>query len=122
MTAVNGATAPGADLGALTALPGLKVVTGPMADLIAVLRAEQARSRAGIEIRRPAWKNLVFTGGPGTGKSRVTPGTGRAVQGPGTAELRAPDRDRRCRPGPVPPRGTPRPRLPRSSSQPGTCC
>ena len=71
MTAVNGAPAPGADLGGLAALPGLETVTGQIADLIAVLRAEQARRRAGIEIRRPAWKNLVFTGGPGTGKSRA---------------------------------------------------
>ena len=71
MTAVNGAPAPGTDLGGLAALPGLETVTGPIADLIAVLRAEQARRRAGIEIRRPAWKNLVFTGGPGAGKSRA---------------------------------------------------
>ena len=71
MTAVNGAPAPGTDLGDLAALPGLETVTGQIADLIAVLRAEQARRRAGIEIRRPAWKNLVFTGGPGTGKSRA---------------------------------------------------
>ena len=71
MTAVNGAPAPGADLGGLAALPGLETVTGQIADLIAVLRAEQARRRAGIQIRRPAWKNLIFTGGPGTGKSRA---------------------------------------------------
>ena len=54
MTAVNGAPAPGTDLGGLAALPGLETVTGPIADLIAVLRAEQARRQAGIEIRRPA--------------------------------------------------------------------
>jgi AAA lid domain/ATPase family associated with various cellular activities (AAA) len=71
MTAANGAPAHGADLGALAALPGLETITGQIADLIAVLRAEQARRQAGIEIRRPAWKNLVFTGGPGTGKSRA---------------------------------------------------
>jgi ATP-dependent exoDNAse (exonuclease V) alpha subunit len=47
------------------------MVTGQIADLIAVLRAEQARRQAGIQIRRTAWKNLVFTGGPGTGKSRA---------------------------------------------------
>ena len=58
-------------MGGLAALPGLETVTGQIADLIAVLRAEQARRRAGIEIRRPAWKNLVFTGGPGVGKSRA---------------------------------------------------
>jgi ATP-dependent exoDNAse (exonuclease V) alpha subunit len=71
MTAVNGAPASGADLGGLAALPGLKTVTGQIADLIAVLRAEQARRQAGMQIRRQAWKNLVFTGGPGTGKSRA---------------------------------------------------
>jgi ATP-dependent exoDNAse (exonuclease V) alpha subunit len=58
-------------LGGLAALPGLETVTGQIADLIAVLQAEQARRQAGIEIRRAAWKNLVFTGRPGTGKSRV---------------------------------------------------
>ncbi|HEY1002757.1 MAG TPA: hypothetical protein VGD83_24265, partial [Streptosporangiaceae bacterium] len=47
----------------------LETVTGQIADLIVVLRAEQARRRAGIEIHRPAWKNLIFTGGPG--KSRA---------------------------------------------------
>ena len=99
MTAVNGAPAPGADLGGLAALPGLETVTGQIADLIAVLRAEQARRQAGIEIRRPAWKNLVFTGGPGTGKSRAARALARPVQGPGPADLRAPDRDRRRRPG-----------------------
>ena len=71
MTAVNGAPAPEADLGGLAALPGLEPVTGQIADLIAVLRAEQARRKAGIAISRAAWKNLVFTGGAGTGKSRV---------------------------------------------------
>jgi hypothetical protein len=71
MTAVNGAPAPGTGLGGLAALPGLEPVAGQIADLIAVLRAEQARRRAGIEIARPAWKNLVFAGGPGAGKSRA---------------------------------------------------
>jgi hypothetical protein len=71
MTAVNGAPALGADLGGLAALPGLETVAGQIADLIAVLRAKQARRQAGIEIRRSAWKNLVFTGGPGSGKSRA---------------------------------------------------
>ena len=65
------------DMDELAALPGLEQVAGQIAPLIAVLRAEQARRRAGIEIRRPAWKNLVFTGGPGTGKSRAA----RAVAG-----------------------------------------
>jgi hypothetical protein len=38
---------------ALVALPGLEEVAGQIAPLIAVLRAEQARRRAGIEIRCP---------------------------------------------------------------------
>jgi predicted ATPase with chaperone activity len=42
-----------------------------LAGLVTVVRAEQARRQAGIQISRPAWKNLVFTGAPGTGKSRV---------------------------------------------------
>src|SRR5689334_14856954 len=62
MTAIEGAPVPGLDLGGLAALPGLETVTRQIADLIAVLQAEQARRRVGIEIRRPARKNLVFTG------------------------------------------------------------
>jgi hypothetical protein len=71
MTALDRIPGPGQDLGELAALPGLEQVAGQIAPVIAVLRAEQARRRAGIEIRRPAWKNLVFAGGPGTGKSRA---------------------------------------------------
>ena len=69
MTAVD--PNPGPDTGGLVALPGLKMVAGQLAPLITVLRAEQARRKAGIAISRPAWKNLVFTGGPGAGKSRA---------------------------------------------------
>src|SRR2546423_6710435 len=61
----------GDDIGGLAGLPGLKAVRDQLAERIAVLRAEQARRNAGAEIRRTAWKNLVFTGGPGTGKSRA---------------------------------------------------
>ena len=71
MTALGRAPGLEQDMGELAALPGLEMVAGQIAPLIAVLRAEQARRQAGIEIRRPAWKNLVFTGGPGTGKSRA---------------------------------------------------
>jgi len=52
------------DTGGLVAVPGLEMVAGQFAPLITVLRAEQARRKAGIQITRPAWKNLVFTGGP----------------------------------------------------------
>ncbi len=58
---------PGQDTSGLAALPGLEQVAGQLAGLIAVLRAEQARRQAGIQIRRPAWKNLIFTGGPSHG-------------------------------------------------------
>jgi hypothetical protein len=71
MTALNGASGLQQDIGNLTALPGLEAVTEQLGGLITVLRAEQARRLAGIKIKRPAWKNLVFTGGPGTGKSRA---------------------------------------------------
>jgi len=52
--------------------PGLgEFVHEQLAGLIAVLRAEQARRQAGTAVRRAAWKNLVFTGGPGSGKTRA---------------------------------------------------
>jgi hypothetical protein len=75
VTAVNGA--PGLDqdrehgMGGLASLPGLEAVSEQLAERIAVLRAEQARRQAGTAVTRPAWKNLVFTGGPGSGKTRA---------------------------------------------------
>jgi hypothetical protein len=69
MTALDPASVP--DTSGLVAVPGLEKVAGQLAPLIMVLRAEQARRKAGIQITRPAWKNLVFTGGPGTDKSRA---------------------------------------------------
>jgi SpoVK/Ycf46/Vps4 family AAA+-type ATPase len=60
------------DLGGLSGLPGLDAVR----EQIAVIRAELARRDAGIAVTRPAWKNLVFTGGPGTGKSRTAGAVG----------------------------------------------
>jgi hypothetical protein len=71
MTASGGPSGVEQDIGGLAALPGLEAVTGQLAGVISVLRAEQARRRAGIPVSRPAWRNLVFTGGPGAGKSRV---------------------------------------------------
>ena len=56
--------------------PG-RVPQAARAGRIAVLRAERARHQSGIEIRRPTWKNLVFTGSPGTGKSRVAAAVAR---------------------------------------------
>ena len=86
-----------------------------------MLRAEQARRRAGIEIARPAWKNLVFTGGPGAGKSRAARALARLYKDLGLLtyghliEIAAADLAR-------PPPGTPRPRSPRLSSREGPCC
>jgi stage V sporulation protein K len=71
MTALNGTPGLEHDLGGLAELPGLEAVGAQLAGLITVLRAEQARRQAGIPAWRPAWKNLVFTGGPGAGKSRA---------------------------------------------------
>ena len=75
MTAVNGAPRPDqdreCDVGGLASLPGLETVSEQLAGRIAVLRAEQARRQVGTAIQRPAWKNLIFTGGPGSGKTRA---------------------------------------------------
>ena len=69
MTALDPASAAGT--GGLAGLAGLEIAAGQLTPLLTVLRAEQARRTAGIAVSRPAWKNLVFTGGPGTGKSRA---------------------------------------------------
>jgi hypothetical protein len=68
----------GQDMGELAALPGLETVHAQLARWIAVIRAELARREAGIAVRRPAWKNLVFTGGPG--KSRAARTVARIYQ------------------------------------------
>ena len=60
----------------LAALPGLATVKADIAGLIAAVQAEQARRAAGMTAR-PAWRNLVLAGGPGTGKSRVAAIVGR---------------------------------------------
>ena len=49
----------------------MEPVTDQLALWIAVVRAERSRRQAGVEILRPGWKNLVFTGGPGSGKTRA---------------------------------------------------
>lgn len=67
--------------------PGLEAVRDQLAPRIAVLQAERARRDAGIEIRRPAWKNLVFTGGPGTGKSRAAAAVARSYRDLGLLPL-----------------------------------
>lgn len=65
------------DLGELAELPGLPAVRQQLAGAIAVVQAELARRDAGIAVTRPAWKNLVSTGGPGSGKSRAAAAVGR---------------------------------------------
>jgi hypothetical protein len=60
----------------LAALPGLTSVKERLAPLINAARAERARYAAGIDLP-PTWKNLVFTGPPGTGKTRVAATVGR---------------------------------------------
>lgn len=61
-------------------LPGLQAVRDQLAARVAVLQVEQARREAGIEARSPAWKNLVFAGGPGTGKSRAAAAVARSYR------------------------------------------
>lgn len=48
-----------------------------MADVFAVIRAEQARISAGAVVTRRVWKNMVFTGQPGSGKSRAAAAAAR---------------------------------------------
>jgi hypothetical protein len=59
------------DMVGLAGLAGLEAVCEQLAGPIAVLRAEQGRRKAGAVVTRAAWKNLIFTGGPGSGKTRA---------------------------------------------------
>lgn len=65
------------DMGGLARLPGLDEVREQLTGVIAVIQAEVARREAGIAVVRPTWKNLVFAGGPGSGKSRGATAVGR---------------------------------------------
>lgn len=57
--------------GDIADLAGLEGVWGQLEEWLAVVRAERARADLGMVVSRPVWKNLVFTGGAGTGKSWV---------------------------------------------------
>jgi ATPase family associated with various cellular activities (AAA) len=87
MTAINGRPEVERDLGGLAALPGLEAVAEQLERWVAVLRAEQARRRSGAAVGRPAWKNLVFAGGPGSGKSRAARAIARTYMDLGILEI-----------------------------------
>ena len=70
-------------MGGLAGLPGLETVCEQLAGPIAVLRAEQARRKAGAAVTRAAWKNLIFTGGAGAGKTRAAKAVARIYAGLG---------------------------------------
>lgn len=61
-------------------LQGLDAVRGQLDVVIAVLKAERVRAKAGPAMRRRMWKNLVFTGGPGSGKSRAAAAVGESYR------------------------------------------
>jgi hypothetical protein len=58
----------------------LEAVERQLEGALVVLRAERQRRLAGSVIRRPAWKNLVFAGAGGTGKSRAAAAVGRVYR------------------------------------------
>lgn len=62
----------------LADLRGLEPVQDQLRDVLAILEAERGREQGGRTVRRRAWKNLVFTGGPGSGKSRAAAAVARA--------------------------------------------
>lgn len=55
----------------LDGLAGLEPVRDQIGEWLTVVRAERARILAGAQVRRRVWKNALFTGGPGSGKSRA---------------------------------------------------
>ena len=64
----------------LSGLQGLDGVRGQLEAVVAVLKAQQVRRKEGLAVRRPAWKNLVFTGPAGSGKSRTAVAVGQAYR------------------------------------------
>jgi hypothetical protein len=86
VTALSGGPGLDQDMGGLAGLAGLEVVREQLAGWVAVVRAERSR-RAGTAVARPAWKNLVFTGGPGAGRSRTARAVGRIYHQLGVLSL-----------------------------------
>jgi len=66
--------------GGLSSLAGLENVRVHLDGVIAVLKAEEGRRNSGARVGRRAWKNLVFTGPPGSGKSRTAAAVGQAYR------------------------------------------
>ena len=64
----------------LSGLRGLELVQDQLRDVLAILEAERGREQGGWTVRRRAWKNLVFAGGAGGGKSRTAAAVARAYQ------------------------------------------
>jgi len=62
----------------LADLRGLEPVQDQLRSVLAILEAERSREQGGWAVKRRAWKNLVFTGGPGSGKSRTAAAVARA--------------------------------------------
>jgi hypothetical protein len=73
----------GASSDSLAGLRGLEPVQDQLRGVLAILEAERGRERGGWSVRRRAWKNLVFTGGAGSGKSRAAAAVARAYYGLG---------------------------------------
>ena len=69
-----------APVAGLSDLLGRETVRAQLNEVIAVLEAERSRREAGSAVRRPVWKNLVFTGGAGTGKSRAALAVGQVYR------------------------------------------
>jgi AAA lid domain/ATPase family associated with various cellular activities (AAA) len=74
----SGAARPAA--AGLSGLQSLEGVQGQLDVVISVLKAEQIRRKAGLAVRRPVWKNLVFTGPAGSGKSRTAIAVGQTYR------------------------------------------
>jgi transcriptional regulator with XRE-family HTH domain len=83
LTAAAGAPLPfpaRAPVEGLGDLLGRETVRARLGEVVAAVAAERRRRDAGLVVRRPVWKNLVFTGGPGAGKSRAALAVGQVYR------------------------------------------